>query len=257
MLYALGVGATRDELDFLYEGRGPKVLPTYAVVPAFEANRALFEPIGGELAGVVHGSQAIRLHRPFPPSGTLRTVGTVAGIYDLKRMAQVVVTTETKDEAGELLCSTEWVLMYLKDGGFGGPAPPRSARIRVPERDPDWVVRETTSAEQALLYRLSGDPNPLHADPEAARQQEKVTGGVPILHGLCTYGYVGRAVLQKEGGLDPARLKVLSGRFSKPVWPGETLVTEGWREDDRVLLRTSTEERPGEHVFTNAYAELA
>lgn len=257
VLYALGIGAKREQLEFLYEGHGPRVFPTYAVIPAFEANKALFDVVGGQLAGVVHGSQEIRLHAPFPPSGTLKTIGKVDGVYDLKRMAQVVVTTETRDEGGTLLCETHWVLMYLFDGGFGGSPPPRSARIRVPEREPDWRVEETTTTEQALLYRLSGDHNPLHADPVAAKTAEKVTGGVPILHGLCTYGYIGRALLAQECGDDPNRLKVLSGRFSKPVWPGETLVTEGWREDGRVLLRAETKERPGEHVFTNAFAEVS
>lgn len=255
-LYALGIGATADELDFLYEKRGPKVFPTYAVVPAFEANRELFDVVGGDLSGVVHGSQEIILHRPFPPEGTLTTLGEVVGIHDLKRMAQSTVRTETRDADGALVCETEWTIMYLKDGGFGGDPPPRSPRVRVPERAPDWLVAQKTSPEQALLYRLSGDLNPLHADPEAAMQAEKVTQGRPILHGLCTYGYIGRAILREECGGDPSRLARFYGRFSKPIWPGETIVTEGWREDGRVIVRAATEERPTEHIFTNAFAEI-
>lgn len=256
-LYALGIGAKASELDFLYEKRGPKVFPTYAVVPAFEANRRLFDVVGGDLSGVVHGSQRIVLHKPFAPSGTLVTVGIVEGVYDLKRMAQSTVRTETRDESGELVCETEWTIMYLMDGGFGGEPPPRSPKIRPPEREPDWIVEDPTSPEQALLYRLSGDLNPLHADPAAAEKAAKVTEGRPILHGLCTYGYVGRAILAKECGDDPARLKSFYGRFSRPVWPGETIVTEGWREDGRVIVRAATKERPADHVFTNAYAEIA
>lgn len=257
-LYALGIGAKADdELDFLYEKRGPKVFPTFAVVPAFEANRKLFDVVGGDLSGVVHGSQKITLHRPFPPEGTLTTVGEVAGVYDLKRMAQSTVRTETRDERGELICETEWIIMYLKDGRFGGEPPPRSPKVRPPERAPDWVVEDPTGPEQALLYRLgSHDYNPLHADPEAAAKAEKVTQGKPILHGLCTYGYVARAILARECGGDPAKLKTFFGRFSKPVWPGETIVTEGWREEGRVLVRAATKERPESHVFTNAYAEF-
>lgn len=256
-LYALGIGAGVDDLDFLYEKRGPKVFPTFAVVPAFEANRKLFDVVGGDLSGVVHGGQQITLHRPFPPEGTLTTVGEVAGIYDLKRMAQSVVRTETRDAAGTLIAETEWTIMYLKDGGFGGDAPPRSPKIRPPERAPDWVVEDATAPEQALLYRLgSFDFNPLHADPEAAMKAEKVTQGKPILHGLCTYGYVARAILANECDDDPARLSTFYGRFSKPIWPGETIVTEGWREDGRVIVRAATKERPEEHVFTNAYAEI-
>lgn len=257
VLYALGVGAKAEDLDFLYEKRGPQVLPTFAVIPAFEANRQLFDVVGGDLSGVVHGSQKIVLHRPFAPEGKLTTVGIVEGIYDLRRMAQSTVRTETRDEAGELVCETEWTIMYLKDGGFGGAAPPRSPKIRPPERAPDWVVEDTTSKEQALLYRLTGDHNPLHADPEAAEKAAKVTEGRPILHGLCTYGYVGRAILAHECGNDPARLKSFYGRFSRPIWPGETILTEGWREDGRVIVRAATKERPDEHIFTNAFAELA
>ncbi len=256
VLYALGIGAKTRELDFLYEKRGPKVFPTYAVVPAFEVNRLLFDVVGGDMSGVVHGSQLIKLHKPFASAATLRTVGIVDGVYDLKRMAQSIVRTETRDENGELVCETEWTIMYLKDGGFGGDPPPRSPKFRPPEREPDWVVEETTLPEQALLYRLSGDHNPLHADPAAAEKAAKVTEGRPILHGLCTYGYVCRAVVAQACGDDPQRLKSLYGRFSKPIWPGDTLVIEGWREDGRVLLRAATKERPGDHVFTNSYAEI-
>lgn len=256
-LYALGIGAKASDLDFLYEKRGPKVFPTYAVIPTFEANRRLFDVIGGDFSGVVHGSQKITMHKPFAPEGTLTTVGIVEGVYDLKRMAQSTVRTETRDQSGELVCETEWVIMYLLDGGFGGEPPPRSPKIRPPERAPDWVVEDPTSPEQALLYRLSGDLNPLHADPAAAEKAAKVTQGRPILHGLCTYGYVGRAILANECDSDPARLRSFYGRFSLPVWPGETIVTEGWREDGRVIVRAATKERPTEYVFTNAYAELA
>jgi acyl dehydratase len=256
-LYALGIGAKAQDLDFLYEKRGPKVFPTYAVIPTFEANRALFDVVGGDFGGVVHGSQKIALHKPFAPEGTLTTVGIVDGVYDLKRMAQSVVRTETRDAEGELVCETEWVIMYLLDGGFGGPPPPKSPKIRVPERAPDWVVEDPTSPEQALLYRLSGDHNPLHADPAAAEKAAKVTQGRPILHGLCTYGYVGRAILANACGNDPSRLKTFYGRFTLPVWPGETLVTEGWREDGRVVVRAATKERPTDYVFTNAYAEVS
>lgn len=257
-LYALGIGAKADQLDFLYEKRGPKVFPTFAVVPAFEVNRKLFDVVGGDLSGVVHGSQKITLHAPFPSRATLTTVGEVAGIYDLKRMAQSVIRTETRDDEGTLLAETEWTIMYLKDGGFGGDPPPRSPKIRPPEREADWKVEGPTSPEQAILYRLGGhDYNPLHIDPEAAMKAEKVTQGRPILHGLCTYGYIGRAIVEQECGGDPAKLKTFYGRFSKPIWPGETLVTEGWREDGRLVVRAATKERPDEHIFTNAYAEFS
>lgn len=254
VLYALGVGATREELDFLYEGRGPKVLPTYAVIPAFAAMDELFDKTGGDLLGVVHGAQKITLHRPFVAGERLFTTGKVEGIYDMKRMGQAIFTTETKDASGGKVCETEWLILFRNDGGFGGERPPKSFRNKKPEREPDFEVTETTSEEQALLYRLSGDLNPLHADPAIG---EKAGFGQPILHGLCTYGYVGRAVLNEVCGGDPAKLRELRGQFRKPVWPGETLITRGWREGDEVILRVSTEERPEEDCFTNASARVS
>jgi acyl dehydratase len=257
-LYALGVGATERELPLVYEGLGhlgPAVLPSFAVIPAYEACKALFGVVGGNFGGVVHGGQSVRLHKPFAPSGTLTTIGKVANVGDLKRMAQVIYSTETRDEAGELVAETDWTIMFLLDGGFGGEPPPKSVRLRPPERAPDWTVQEKTASTQALLYRLSGDHNPLHADPSIAEQAAKVTGGRPILHGLCTYGYVCRALVEKVCGGDVAKLKSFSGRFSKPVWPGDTLVIHGWNEDGKTIVTAGTLEHPEEPVFSNAWAE--
>lgn len=260
-LYALGIGAGPSELSFVYEGQAGdapmKVFPTYAVIPTYEACKTMFDVVGGDFGGVVHGGQLIRLHKPFAPSGTLTTIGKVANVGDLRRMAQVIFSTETRDESGELVCETEWTIMYLLDGGFGGEAPPKSIRVRAPERPADWTVEYATSPSQALLYRLSGDYNPLHADPRAAEKAAKVTEGRPILHGLCTYGYIGRAVLEQECGGDPSKLKLFAGRFSKPVWPGETLVVSGWREESRVIVQAGTKEHPEEPVFSNAWVEIA
>ncbi|NOY90596.1 MAG: MaoC family protein [Deltaproteobacteria bacterium] len=253
ILYALSVGATRDELDFLYEGLGPKVLPTYAVVPTFQVVGALLNVVDGDLLGVVHGAQGIRLHKSFAPRGTLKTVGKVAAIYDLKRMAQAIFTSETRDEEGELVCETEWNILYRFDGGFDGERPPKSAKARAPDREPDFIVEEATSPEQALLYRLNGDRNPLHADP-AIGKQAGFDG--PILHGLCTYGYVGRAILKNVCDGDPARLRSLNGQFRKPVFPGDTIITEGWKEEGKVIVRASAKERPGEYVVANSWAEI-
>lgn len=254
VLYALSIGAKRDlELPYLFEGMGPRVFPSYAVVPAFLANAALFDAIGGNMLGVVHGGQAIRLHKPFAPGGTLKTVGKVAGVYDLKRMATAIVTTETRDEAGALVCETEWSIIYRLDGGFEGPPPPKRDEAKAPARPADWTFEESTSKEQAALYRLNGDLNPLHIDPKIG---ESAGFGHPILHGLCTYGYVCRAVIAQECGGDPSKMKYLSGQFRKPVWPGDTLITEGWREDGRIVLRVSAKERPGDYVFSGGYATL-
>lgn len=259
-LYALGLGArVPAELDFLFEGRGPRVLPTYAVVPAYAACALLFEVVGGDLLGVVHGNQKTRLYAPFAPSDTLRTVGRVAAVYDLKRMAIADFATTTRNAQGTLVCETEWRIIFRLDGGFGGPPPPKREDVRVPAREPDWRFESTTTSEQAALYRLSGDLNPLHIDPSIG---EKAGFGGPILHGLCTYGIVGRAVLAKECDGDPSRLKFLSGGFKKPVWPGDTLLVEGYRTDPsptgerRVLVRAMREKEPTETVFGGGYAEF-
>ncbi len=251
VLYALGIGAKGGDLDFVYESRGPKVYPSYAVVPAFEANVAALHAVGGNPLGIVHHAQKIALHRPFEPSGKLTSVARVAGIYDLRRMAQAVVTTETRDRNGELVCEAEFSIIYRLDGNFGGETPPKRASFKPPKREPDFVVEDETSPEQAALYRLSGDHNPLHIDPDIASAAGFTK---PILHGLCTYGFVCRAVLGAVGGNDPSRLKVLCGEFRKPVWPGDTLVTRGWMESDKVVLRASTKERPEEYALHNAYA---
>ena len=253
-LYALGIGAKATELDYLYEGRGPKVYPTFAVIPAFQPNIAALSDVGGNLLTLVHGGQLVRLHKPIPPSGTLTTTGTVKGVYDMIKMAQAVVATETRDAKGELLFETEWSILYRGEGGFGGPRPPENQKASIPDRAPDFHVEETTSQTQALLYRLCGDVNPLHADPNVA--QMAGFGDKPILHGLCTYGYVGRAVIQSVCGGDGDRLRAISAQFRKPVWPGETLVIEGWKtEGQKVLVRCTAKER-NEQVITNAWAEV-
>lgn len=250
VLYALGVGATLDELELIYEKNGPKVLPTYAVIPAFAALDELFEHVGGDFEGVVHGAQKIVCHRPFKPEGTLKTVGTVAAVYDLKRMAQAIFTTKTMD-GDDLVCETEWQIIFRFDGGFDGPRPPKSERIKVPDAEPDFRVEEKSAATQAALYRLSGDLNPLHIDPEIA---QKVGFDTPILHGLCTFGYAGRAVVNEACAGDVSKLRELRGQFRKPMWPGDTMVTQGWNEGERIVLRTCALERPDDFAFSNACA---
>lgn len=256
MLYALGVGAKAAELDYLYEGRGPLVLPTYAVVPAWPALTECFELLGAELLGVVHGGQSIKLHRPFAPSGRLSTTATIEGLYDLKRLATGVVSTKTVDESGELIAETTWTIVFRFDGGFGGDKPPKRTRIVIPEgQAPLFTWEEKTSPEQALLYRLSGDRNPLHADPEVAA---KAGFDAPILHGLCSYGFLGRAVIHSLAGGDPTRLLELEVSFQAPILPGETLrVAAHALDDERIALVMTTLERPDEIAVGNAFARLA
>jgi len=253
-LYALGVGCKREELDYLYEARGPWVVPTFAVVPAYPALEPLVKKAGADMTKVVHGAQSITLHDAIPANGVLSTVAKIDGIYDLKRLSQVVFSTRTESE-GKLLFETEWTLVVRDTGGFGGPRPPKSKAPKLPsDSTPLFEQTETVSPEQALLYRLSGDLNPLHADPQFAADVGFEQG--PILHGLCTYGYVGRAVIRGACDGDPKRLKKLTVQFKKPVWPGEKLRTVGFRtEDGRIALAAYAADRP-EVVVGGAWAEV-
>jgi acyl dehydratase len=255
--YALGIGAKRDELAFLYENApgGMKVYPTFAVVPAHAAIVDMLGKSNANMAMVVHGGQRIRLHRPIPAEGTLETTGTIKGIYDLKKFGQVILETSTR-MGGEALFDTTWSIIVRGGGSFGGPRPPEGPdEPSVPkDRAPDWTAEEATSPEQALLYRISGDVNPLHADPQFAEAVGFPQG--PILHGLCTYGFVARAIVKHAAGGDVARLRSYAAQFRKPVWPGDTLVTQGWNlEGGKVVVVASVKERP-DPVLTNAWAEI-
>lgn len=235
-LYALGVGAKRDELDYVYEARGPKVLPTFAVVPAYPVLSDLLQRSGGRLDRLVHGGQSVRVHGAIPPSGELSTSGVITGIYDLKRMTQLVFQTRTLCE-DRLVYTTEWSMLVLGEGGFGGPRPPKSALPKIPsDTAPSFTYEEQISPEQALLYRLSGDANPLHVDPAVAALLGFEKG--PILHGLATYGFAARALIRSALGGDASRLIAFHGQFRKPVWPGETLRTEGFAVDGQFALRS-------------------
>ncbi|MES1176723.1 MAG: MaoC/PaaZ C-terminal domain-containing protein [Myxococcales bacterium] len=253
VLYALGIGAKRDEIEFLYEGKGPKVFPTFGVIPSYGPVSEMFAKAGCDMTRLVHGAQSLRVHRPLPASGTLSSVGTIVGIYDMKKLAQVLFQTRTTLN-GEPCFDTEWQLLIRDAGNFGGERPPKSETPKIPEgATPDFDHSEATSPEQALLYRLSGDLNPLHADPAFAQQ---VGFDQPILHGLCTYGFVARAVIRHACAGDASRLKGLHVQFRKPVWPGETLRTVGYAlGDGRIVLQAFAGGRP-DAVITSAYAEV-
>lgn len=254
VLYSLGVGAKKDELDYLYEGRGPKVIPSFAVVPMFQPMFEVVAQAGGDLGMIVHGAQRVRLRSALAPAGTLSTTAKIRGIYDLRRFAVVLVDTETKDAAGNVLFDATSQIVWRDAGNFGGETPPREPKVaEIPKGKPaDFRIEETTSPEQALLYRLSGDYNPLHADPEFAANVGFTQG--PILHGLCTYGYMVRHVAKGICGNDATKVTGFEAKFSKPVWPGDTLVTEGWRvAPGTVALQVSVKER-AENVITGAWA---
>lgn len=254
VLYALGIGARKDELDYLYEGRGPRVYPSFAVVPMFGPMFDVIARTGGDLSMVVHGGEKVRVHKPFASSGTLHTTATARGIYDLRRFASVLVDTETKDASGEVVCTSTASIIFRGAGGFGGAPPPKEpSGIDVPkDRPADFRVEETTSPELALLYRLSGDLNPLHADPEFAKGVGFEQG--PILHGLGTYGHMVRHVAKGACGGDASKITGFEAQFRKPVWPGDTLVTQGWNvAPGKIALTVSVKERD-ETVISGAWA---
>jgi len=253
ILYALGVGATADELDYLYEGRGPKVLPSFAVVPALTAMFSLLGELGVNLMMVVHGEQRVTLLRPIPPQGTLSTWAEISGLYDKGKGALIVVDTHSSDENGVPLFDNRISIFARGAGGFGGPRGPEAQSYDPPAHSsPAFSVTEATRPEQALLYRLSGDLNPLHADPAFA----KLAGFPrPILHGLCTFGYATRAFVREVCGGDGDRVRRIEARFAAPVLPGDSLTTRGYRLDNGLFsLRTSTQD--GKDVLTHACAEL-
>jgi len=254
VMYALGVGASADaELDYLYEGRGPRVLPTFCAVPTFAAFDTLVDRIGCDRRGMVHHGQQIDVFKTLRPNAQLRVTGKVAALYDLKRVAISVFSIDAYDEDDDLVSRGEVTLLLRNDGGFGGERPPKTERVITPERDPDFEIHDHVGSNQALLYRLSGDYNPLHADPDFAA---RAGFDKPILHGLCTYGYAGRAVVNHACGGDPDVLRRLRGQFSNPVFPGDTLIIRGWDEGERVILDVTTKERPDKPCLSNAYAVL-
>ena len=253
LLYALGVGAGTADLAFTTEnsaGVTQQVLPTFAcVASAPERTRSTgengFRKVGSfNPAMLVHGEQGITLHKALPTDAEFTSTGKITGIYDKGSGALVVTeSTATDVETGEPLLSTMSSAFIRGEGGFGGDRGPSAVKIDV-DRKPDHTVTYQTRPDQALLYRLNGDRNPLHSDPTFARG-----GGFdrPILHGLCTFGFTGRALLAVLCDDDPERFLSMDARFSKPVLPGDALTVSIWREGDRALFRT--ERAPGEVVL--------
>ncbi|TDC00441.1 MaoC family dehydratase [Nonomuraea longispora] len=235
MLYALGVGANTSELEFTTE-KGQRVLPTFAVLASQAPGRRLgdFDP-----AMLVHAEQGFELHRELPPAGGVRTTSKVTGIYDKGSGALVTSEARAVDlDTGELVVSSSSALFIRGEGGFGGDRGPRDAWA-APDRAPDHKVTYPTLPEQALIYRLSGDRNPLHSDPEFAA---RAGFDRPILHGLCTYGVTGRALLHAVAGSDPGRFLAMSGRFTSPVFPGESLTVSIWVDGEDVRFRTAKDD---------------
>jgi NAD(P)-dependent dehydrogenase (short-subunit alcohol dehydrogenase family)/acyl dehydratase/putative sterol carrier protein len=264
-LYALGVGAARDPMDdserkFVYELGDFQALPTYGVMPQSNAMLAKMKEGTLQLPGMnfgferlLHGEQYTEIKRPLPTHAKLRHVFKLKHAYDKNPNAVVVFGISSVDESGEEIIYNEMTGFVKGAGGWGGERGPDTGINTPPDRAPDAVMEEKTDPNQTLLYRLSGDWNPLHVDPAFARAfgYER-----PILHGMCTYGYVGRHVIKALLDNDPRRFKSIKVRFAEPVFPGETLVTRMWKESDtRVIIETRVKERD-KVVIRNAAVEL-
>ena len=264
-LYALGVGAAADPLDdtelrYVYEmhGKGFTALPTYAVIPALTGVMNAFREgqaapgLHYGLDRLLHGEQYTELRRPLPPNARLTHRTWVKDIFDKGKNAFVVMAVETTDESGEVLAYNELGSVIRGAGGWGGDRGPTGDVNTPPDRAPDFVRKEKIGDNQALLYRLSGDWNPLHVDPGFA---SAFGFPKPILHGLCTYGYAARHVLAALG-TDPKKFKSIKVRFADSVYPGETLVTEIWKVSaTRAVLRCKVAERD-KVVISNAAIEF-
>lgn len=241
LLYAVGVGAGTGELAFTTENTKDtpqRVLPTFAVI--IGGGGAPFDKIGSfNPAMLVHGEQGIDLLDEIPPEGEIESTGKVSAIWDKGKGAVIEMVSEsTLVATGKPLLRTRMSVFIRGEGGFGGERGP-SPSFEVPDRKPDHQVSYATSVDQALVYRLSGDRNPLHSDPSFAKM-----GGfdTPILHGLCTYGFTGRALLAEICGGDPSRFKSMDGRFSKPVYPGEELTISMWVDGNKCTFQTRNQD---------------
>lgn len=247
ILYALGLGCGSDpgepgDLKFVYE-EGLVALPMMAVVLASPGNWLGTKESTVDYTKVLHGEQSLTLHRPLPPSGTLVGTGRIVDLLDKGKDKGAVLYAERTildKKTGQTIATLLSAAMLRGDGGFGGKAGPQPAPHPLPETAPTVKVDIKTHPNSALIYRLSGDYNPLHADPAIAAK-----GGfkTPILHGLCTYGVAGRAVIKACCNGDPSRLEGLQVRFSSPVFPGETIRTEMWPDGSRIAFRARVVER--------------
>jgi acyl dehydratase len=259
MLYALGVGLGADpcdasELKFVYE-QDLQALPTMAIILGYPGPWHAHPDTGITRSHVVHGEQSFVIHRPLPVEGEIVGLTRVAGVVDKGKDKGALVMTEctVRDKAGgNTLCTLTSTTFCRADGGFGGPAGPARTPHPVPATPPDAVCDLPTLPQAALIYRLSGDYNPLHADPAAA---QKAGYPRPILHGRCTFSVAGHAILKTCCGYDPARFRSMEGRFSSPVYPGETIRTEIWRNGNIVSFRSTVPAR-GVTVLNNGRAEI-
>lgn len=260
LLYALGVGLGADPMDtgqlrFVYE-KDLRALPTMAAVLASPGFWAREPDTGIDWVRVLHGEQEMDFHKPLPAEGTVRAQTRITGIVDKGASKGALIYTQREGvdaDSGERLFSVVQTTFARGDGGFGGPAGPVRQSHPVPDTAPQACCDLPTLPQAALIYRLSGDCNPLHADPDVAAQ---AGFRQPILHGLCTLGVAGHALLKTCCDYDPEQLKSIRVRFTAPVYPGETLRTEIWRDGALISFRARVLERDVV-VLSNGRAEVA
>lgn len=260
MLYALGVGlgadpTDEDQLRFVYEEK-LVALPTMAIILGYPGPWHAKGDTGITRSHVVHGEQGFTIHKPLPVDGAIVGKTKVEAVLDKGKDKGALVMTSTtvrEKSSQEVVCTLTSSTFCRADGGFGGPSGPAKAPHAIPDRAPDLTCDLATLPQAALIYRLSGDYNPLHADPAYAR---KAGFKMPILHGRATFSVAGHALLKSVCGYDPARLKSMDGRFSSPVYPGETIRTEMWTDGKVVAFRSTVPAR-GVTVLNNGRAEIA
>ncbi|WP_305092978.1 MaoC/PaaZ C-terminal domain-containing protein [Prescottella sp. R16] len=263
LLYHLGLGAGVDSLDpaelgWVYE-KNLKVLPTFAMVAGQGISAGTLKPAGMNMPGIdidlrkiLHAGQSLTLHAPIPTSGSALVASRVANVWDKGKAAMIVLEQAATDHDGNPLWTTEMQIWARGEGGFGGEAGPDAVNA-VPERAADKVLVSKTGTAQALVYRLSADMNPLHADPAFAQM---AGFDRPILHGLASYGVVCKAVVDGILGGDPSRVQNFSVRFAGSIYPGETIETSVWQDGDTLTLLATCPERDGQPVLTHATMEV-
>jgi acyl dehydratase len=247
ILYALGLGfgnkpCDANELQYVYE-KDLRTFPTMAVVMGHPGSWLSSQESGIDMTKVLHGGQSLQIVKPLPVEGTIVAHTKVLDVIDKGVEKGAVLITERKlfdEKSNQLYCTQQATIMARGNGGCGGSTNKVPVPHTLPDREPDAVVEIKTLPQAALLYRLSGDYNPLHVDAELAK---KVGFSAPILHGLASYGIAARAVLEACEVSDAYKLKSFSLRFSNPVYPGETISTEIWKDDDVVSFRSRVTER--------------